>query len=169
MEHNDAYERRLANWWGTLSLSKSCQDTRDIRRGCLARPGCMKLRRHHFHLRTASSCDFACRKHMKLFPQRVAGMDIYKSEQTRPSTRKVPLAVRSGRCALGERCEGLLPGNLVLLDLLVLFLVCLVCLLLVLGDQVVDVGSALSGRDVPGRTGVEDPVAILSAWLFLYI
>jgi len=95
---------------------------------------------------------------MKVFPQRVAGMDIYKSEKTRPSTRKVPLAVRSGRCALGERCERLLPRNLVLLDLLVLLLVCLVCLLLILGDQVVDVGSALSGRDVPGRTGVEDPI-----------
>jgi hypothetical protein len=106
---------------------------------------------------------------MKVFPQRAAGMDIYKSEQTRLSTHKVPLAVRSGRCALGERCERLLPGNLVLLDLLVLLLVCLVGLLLVLGDQVVDVGSALSGRDVPGRTGVEDPIADMLAWLFPYI
>jgi hypothetical protein len=94
---------------------------------------------------------------MKVFPQRAAGMDIYKSEQMRLSTRKVPLTVRSGGCALGERCERLLPGNLVLLDLLVLLLVCLV---LVLGDQVVDVGSALSGWDVPGRTGVEDPTQI---------
>ena len=97
---------------------------------------------------------------MKVFPQRAAGMDIYKSEQMRLSTRKVPLAVRSGGCALGERCERLLSGNPVLLDLLVLPLVLLVGLLLVLGDQVVDVGSALSGRDVPGRTGVEDPIAI---------
>ena len=97
---------------------------------------------------------------MKVFPQHAAGMDIYKSEQMRLSTRKVPLTVRSGRCALGERCERLLPGNLVLLDLLVLLLVLLVGLLLVLGDQVVDVGSALSGRDVPGRAGVEDPITV---------
>ena len=71
--------------------------------------------------------------------------------------------VRSGRCALAERCERLLPGNLVLLDLLVLPLVLLVGLLLVLGDQMVDIGAALSGRDVPGRTGVEDPVAYMLA------
>jgi hypothetical protein len=103
---------------------------------------------------------------MKVFPQRAAGMDIYKSEQMRLSTRKLSLAVRSGGCALGERCERLLSGNPVLLDLLVLPLVLLVGLLLVLGDQVVDVGSALSGRDVEGRTGVEDPIASMSAWLF---
>ena len=106
---------------------------------------------------------------MKVFPQRAAGMDIYKSEQMRLSTRKVPLAVRSGGCALGERCERLLSGNPVLLDLLVPPLVLLVGLLLVLGDQVVDVGSTLSGRHVPGRTGVEDPIADMLAWLFPYI
>jgi len=72
-------------------------------------------------------------------------------------------AVRSGRCALAERYERLLPRNLVLLDLLVLPLILLVGLLLVLGDQVVDVGSAVSSRDVPGRTSVEDPVAIMLA------
>jgi hypothetical protein len=45
----------------------------------------------------------------------------------------------------------------------------LVGLLLVLGDQVVDVGSALSGRDVEGRTGVEDPIASMLAWRFPWI
>jgi hypothetical protein len=128
-----------------------------------------KMHRHHFYLTTASSRDITGGVHMKVFPQRGAGMDIYKSEKMRLSTREVPLTVRSGRCALGERCERLLPGNLVLLDLLVLLLVLLVGLLLVLGDQVVDVGSALSGRDVPGRTSVEDPIAFTLAWLFPYI
>lgn len=108
---------------------------------------------------------------MKVFPRRAAGMDIYKSQQMRLSTRKVlsSTTVGSGRCALVEGCERLLSGNPVLPDLLVLPLVLLVGLLLVLGDQVVDVGSALSGRDVPGRTGVEDPITFTLAWLSPYI
>lgn len=76
-------------------------------------------------------------------------------------------AVCGGRGALGERRKRLFPGNPVLLDLQVLPLVLLVGLLLVLCDQVVDVGSALASRDVPWRTGVEDPVNIMLALVLL--
>jgi hypothetical protein len=72
-------------------------------------------------------------------------------------------AVCSGGSALGERRERLFPGNPVLLQLLVLPLVLLVCLLLVLCDQMVKIGTALAGRDVEWRSSVEDPVDILSA------
>jgi hypothetical protein len=67
-------------------------------------------------------------------------------------------AVCSGGCALGERRKRLFPGNSVLLQLLVLPLVLLVCLLLVLCDQVIQVSTALASRNVEGRSGVEDPV-----------
>jgi hypothetical protein len=80
----------------------------------------------------------------------------------------IPLltAVCGGGCALGERLERLLSGNPVLLDLQVLALVLLKCLLLVLCDQVVNVGSAVAGGDVPWRSGIEDPVNIISARVF---
>lgn len=68
-----------------------------------------------------------------------------------------PLAVCAGRGTLAERLDRLFPRNPVFLDLKVLALVLLECLLLVLCDEVVDVGSALASRDVPWRSGVEDP------------
>jgi len=81
----------------------------------------------------------------------------------------IPLltAVCGGGCALSERLERLLSGNPVLLDLQVLALVLLKCLLLVLCDQVVNVGSAVAGRDVPWRSSVEDPDNIVSAHVLL--
>jgi len=67
-------------------------------------------------------------------------------------------AVCGSRGALGEGLEGLFPRNPVFLDLKVLALVLLVRLLLVFRDEMVNVGSALTSRDVPRRSGVEDPV-----------
>ena len=61
------------------------------------------------------------------------------------------------------------PRNPVLLDLLVLALVLLECLLLVLCNEVVNVGSTLAGRDVPWRTGVEDPANIMLARVLLQL
>jgi hypothetical protein len=80
-----------------------------------------------------------------------------------------PLTVGAGRGTLAERLERLFPGNSVFLDLLVLALVLLEGLLLVLRDQVVDVGSALASRDVPWRSGVEDPVNVTLARVHLIL
>jgi hypothetical protein len=102
--------------------------------------------------------------HKKVFPRLLAGRDIYTFEQLRLVSRQSLLtAVRSCRSAFSEGLERLLPGNPVLLDLEMLALVLLECLLLVLCNKVVDVGSALSGRDVPWRSCVEDPVDIMLA------
>ena len=78
-----------------------------------------------------------------------------------------PLAVCAGRGTLAERLERLFPRNPVFLDLEVLALVLLKCLLLVLCDKVVNVGSALASRDVPWRTSVEDPVNTMLARVLL--
>lgn len=68
------------------------------------------------------------------------------------------LTISSRGRHLAEIAHGLLARHPVLPHLLQLALVLLEGFLLVLGDQVVEVGAAVARRHVPGGTDVEDPV-----------
>lgn len=75
-----------------------------------------------------------------------------------PNPPSPHLTISSRGRDLAEISHGLLARHPVLPHLLQLALVLLEGFLLVLGDQVVEVGAAVAGGDVPGGTDVEDPV-----------
>lgn len=66
-------------------------------------------------------------------------------------------AVMCSRRDLVERLERLFPRHSVFLHLCELLLVLCESLLLVLGDQAIDVRATVTGGNIPGRAGVDDP------------